>query len=64
MICSTIINYPCTIRIFFFLIGKEKFHIKRDAKKTTQGIQNLYIHRQKGQKRKKEKKPNWPIKQP
>ena len=28
--------------IFFFLIGKEKSHIKRGTKKATQGIQYLY----------------------
>ena len=47
---------------FFFLIGKEKSHIKRGAKKATQGIQYLYTHHQNGQKRKKT--PIWPNKQP
>ena len=48
--------------IFFLYIDKEKSHIKRDAKKATQGIQYLYTHCQKGQKRKKI--PSWPSKQP
>ena len=43
----------------FFLIGKDTIHIKRDAKKVTQGIQYLYTHLQKDQK-----EPRWPRKQP
>ena len=36
------------IKVIFFFIGKDTIHIKRDAKKATQGIQYLYAHLQKG----------------